>query len=65
MLTHRQHFFDRPAPPTPGNLYQPSPDWTSAEGGWHGRRKTTVRRGLTALAVGAALTAPAIRRRAA
>jgi hypothetical protein len=33
-----------PAPATAGNLYAPTPAPGSAHGGWHGKRKTAVRR---------------------
>ncbi|GAA2701671.1 SDR family oxidoreductase [Nonomuraea recticatena] len=40
-----------PAPATSGNLYEPAPGLGSVEGGWHGRRKTAVRRTATAAAM--------------
>jgi short-subunit dehydrogenase len=57
-LTDKQQLYrDRAESPTPGNLYQPvadpGSDTGSEVGGWHGRRKTMVRRGLGA-GVGAA-----------
>lgn len=30
----QKHFQDRPAPPTPGNLFEPMPQWNSVSGGW-------------------------------
>ncbi|MBI4497432.1 MAG: SDR family oxidoreductase [Chloroflexi bacterium] len=30
----RSHFQERSAPPTPGNLFRPMPEWTSVSGGW-------------------------------
>jgi hypothetical protein len=30
----REHFFQRPAGPTPGNLREPVPEWTGVTGGW-------------------------------
>ncbi|WP_128381318.1 SDR family oxidoreductase [Streptomyces cavernae] len=41
----------------PGNLYDPAPGTGSVDGGWHGRRRTAVRRtaAVAALAVGTAL----------
>lgn len=30
----KDHFQDRPAGPTPGNLFTPLPGWTSVSGGW-------------------------------
>ncbi|MEU4700681.1 SDR family NAD(P)-dependent oxidoreductase [Nonomuraea dietziae] len=39
------------APATSGDLYEPAPGSGSVEGGWHGRRKTAVRRTATAAAM--------------
>jgi short-subunit dehydrogenase len=50
------------APPSPGNLYTPAPDTGSVDGGWHGRRRTAVRRLATAAAL-AALAVAGLRRR--
>jgi NAD(P)-dependent dehydrogenase (short-subunit alcohol dehydrogenase family) len=56
LMTDRQHLYqDRPAPVTTGNLYEPLPEGTSIDGGWHGRRKTAVRRLATAALLTAAL----------
>lgn len=33
-LVERDHFQDRSAPPTMGNLFEPMPEWTSVSGGW-------------------------------
>lgn len=42
-----------PCPATSGNLYEPAGGTGSAEGGWHGRRRTAVRRvGVAALMLG-------------
>jgi hypothetical protein len=30
----REHFLQRPAPPSPGNIYEPLPDWSGVTGGW-------------------------------
>lgn len=30
----REHFRDEPLAPTPGNVYEPMPEWTSVAGGW-------------------------------
>src|SRR5438132_13698846 len=30
----RDHFQDRPAEPTSGNLFEPMPGWASVQGGW-------------------------------
>ncbi|WP_262495926.1 SDR family NAD(P)-dependent oxidoreductase [Nonomuraea sp. SYSU D8015] len=48
----RRHLFrDRTAALTSGNLYEPALGPGSVDGGWHGRRKTAVRRTLTAAAL--------------
>ena len=42
-----------PCPATSGNLYKPAGGTDSAHGGWHGRRRTAVRRvGVAALMLG-------------
>jgi NAD(P)-dependent dehydrogenase (short-subunit alcohol dehydrogenase family) len=40
-----------PAPATPGNLYQPAAGTGDEHGGWHGRRRTALRRAATAAAL--------------
>ena len=30
----REHFLDEPLEPTPGNVYEPMPEWTGVTGGW-------------------------------
>ncbi|MBB0243827.1 SDR family oxidoreductase [Streptomyces alkaliphilus] len=40
-----------PAPANAGNLYESVSDTGSVPGGWHGRRRTNVRRTLTAVAL--------------
>jgi short-subunit dehydrogenase len=30
----REHFRDEPLEPTPGNVYEPMPEWTGVTGGW-------------------------------
>lgn len=30
----REHFRDEPLAPTPGNVYEPMPEWTGVTGGW-------------------------------
>jgi hypothetical protein len=40
-----------PAPATEGNLHVPAPGTGAAHGGWHGRRRTTLRRVATAAAL--------------
>lgn len=42
---------DRPAPATPGNLYEPADGSGSVDGGWNGRRRTALRRAGTAAAL--------------
>lgn len=45
LMTDKQHLYqDRPAPPTPGAIYEPMDDGSEVEGGWQGRRKTRARR---------------------
>jgi NAD(P)-dependent dehydrogenase (short-subunit alcohol dehydrogenase family) len=57
------HFADRPAPPTPGNLFEPMLEGSGTRGGWtptghpNGRRD---RHGLRKLAVAGAVAVPAI-----
>ncbi len=41
----------RPAPATDGNLFEPAPGTGSVSGGWHGKRRTAVRRALSAALV--------------
>jgi NAD(P)-dependent dehydrogenase (short-subunit alcohol dehydrogenase family) len=42
---------EEPAPATEGNLHVPAPGTGAAHGGWHGRRRTTLRRVATAAAL--------------
>jgi short-subunit dehydrogenase len=56
----RMHFSREPAPDHDGNLFQPWPDTEAVDGGWHGRRRTLVRRAVT---VGAIVAAGAFARR--
>ncbi|HEX2312344.1 MAG TPA: SDR family oxidoreductase [Thermomonospora sp.] len=42
---------DEAAPATSGNLHEPAPGTGAVTGGWHGRRRTAVRRTATAVAV--------------
>jgi hypothetical protein len=60
-MTDKQHLYrDRPEPSTQGNRYHPIGDTDTDTGGWHGRRKTMIRRGV---GVGAAVAAAfAVRR---
>ncbi|MFI7611378.1 SDR family oxidoreductase [Nonomuraea terrae] len=53
--SHLAH--EEPAEATHGNLYEPAPGPGSVRGGWHGRRKTAVRRALAAAAVVGTVTA--------
>ena len=63
-LAKRQLFRKRTEPPTAGNLYQPLGDYDGVHGGWHGRRRTAVRRLATVAlaAAGAARARPNGRR---
>ncbi len=36
-MVDRDHLQDRPAPPSPGNLFEPMPGWAGVRGGWGGR----------------------------
>jgi NAD(P)-dependent dehydrogenase (short-subunit alcohol dehydrogenase family) len=50
----RAHLYrTRPAPATHGNLFEPAPGTGSVSGGWHGQRRTAVRRAASAALVGA------------
>jgi short-subunit dehydrogenase len=53
----------RPAPAGPGNLYQPAAGTGSVEGGWHGRRRTAIRRAATAALLAGAAAVSMRRRR--
>ncbi|PZG10248.1 SDR family oxidoreductase [Nonomuraea aridisoli] len=48
---------EEPAEVTPGNLYEPAPGPGSVRGGWHGRRRTAVRRALALAALVGTVTA--------
>jgi short-subunit dehydrogenase len=50
----RMHFSREPAPDHDGNLFKPWPDTEAVDGGWHGRRRTVVRRAATLGAIVAA-----------
>jgi NAD(P)-dependent dehydrogenase (short-subunit alcohol dehydrogenase family) len=41
----------KPAPDSDGNLFEPAPGTGSVGGGWHGKRKTAVRRTISAALV--------------
>lgn len=50
----RNHFQDRPAPPSAGNLFEPMPEWAAVSGGWKTHKGPPLRRlawGLAALAM--------------
>jgi short-subunit dehydrogenase len=47
----RTHFAREPAPDHDGNLFHPWPDTEAVDGGWHGRRRTAVRRAATIAAL--------------
>ncbi|MFL6047501.1 MAG: SDR family oxidoreductase [Propionibacteriaceae bacterium] len=52
----RSHLYrSRPAPATDGNLFQPAAGTGSVSGGWHGRRRTAVRRAASAALVSGAI----------
>jgi short-subunit dehydrogenase len=52
----RTHLYrSRPAPATDGNLFQPAAGTGSVSGGWHGRRRTAVRRAASAALVSGAI----------
>lgn len=36
-IVERDHFLDQPAPPTPGNVFEPVPYGTTVDGGWSQR----------------------------
>jgi short-subunit dehydrogenase len=52
----QKHFQDRPAPPTPGNLFEPMPQWNSVSGGW---KSNGSGRGRKLAAAGLAIGLPA------
>jgi short-subunit dehydrogenase len=52
--TDRMQFAREPAPDHDGNLFHPWPGTEDLEGGWHGRRRTRVRRAATVGALAAA-----------
>jgi NAD(P)-dependent dehydrogenase (short-subunit alcohol dehydrogenase family) len=55
---HNMHLYkNKPAPATQGNLYEPAPGSGSVSGGWHGKRKTTVRRVASAAMLGGGVLA--------
>ena len=56
MQVDRTHLYrSRPAPVTDGNLFQPAAGTGSVSGGWHGRRRTAVRRAASAALVSGAI----------
>jgi short-subunit dehydrogenase len=53
-LVEREHFLDKPQPPTPGNVLAPDPVWTGVTGGWkEGDASPQGAPARTAAAVGA------------
>jgi hypothetical protein len=58
----RDHYEDEPAPPSPGNAFEPVDRYGSASGGYGGRRQANARRAAL-LALAAPLAAAAWRRR--
>jgi hypothetical protein len=60
------HFQDRPAPITPGNLEKPLPEWNSISGGWGHEEEHKTRKwvaGLSLLGIGFSLGCSAFNRR--
>ncbi len=58
----RSHLYrTKPMPATDGNLFESAPGTGSVSGGWHGRRRTAVRRAAAAALLGAGLLAVASR----
>jgi short-subunit dehydrogenase len=56
MQVDRTHLYrSRPASATDGNLFQPAAGTGSVSGGWHGRRRTAVRRAASAALVSGAI----------
>ncbi|HSK99506.1 MAG TPA: SDR family oxidoreductase [Rubrobacteraceae bacterium] len=53
----RDHFQDRAAPPTEGNLFVPMPGWTGASGGWKTNGGGSARKALLA---GAGVAVPVL-----
>jgi NAD(P)-dependent dehydrogenase (short-subunit alcohol dehydrogenase family) len=47
----------KPAPATDGNLFQPAPGTGSVHGGWHGKRRTAMRRAGSAALLGGGVAA--------
>jgi short-subunit dehydrogenase len=56
-MTHRDHFTDKPEPPTTGNLYEPMPGWNEVRGGWREEGADAAPVPRLALAVSAAVPA--------
>lgn len=57
-MVDKAHLYrNKPAPATQGNLYQPAPGTGSVSGGWHGKRKTAVRRAASAAVLGGGVLA--------
>jgi short-subunit dehydrogenase len=62
----RDHFLDKHAEPTTGNLFEPMPQWTSVSGGWKanggssGRRKAVLGLGLASAVAGWLVVRPRI-----
>jgi short-subunit dehydrogenase len=54
----RMHLYrTKPAAATHGNLFEPAPGTGSVHGGWHGRRRTALRRAASGALLGAGLSA--------
>lgn len=54
-MIDREHFHDRPAEPTPGNLFRPMPEFAQVSGGWRDDGGSGRARAALALALGGAL----------
>jgi NAD(P)-dependent dehydrogenase (short-subunit alcohol dehydrogenase family) len=52
-MVHRDHFLDRPADPTEGNLFVPMPEYASVSGGWSNSNPEGGRAGKIALGTAA------------
>ena len=58
MQVDKAHLYrTKPAPATHGNLFEPAPGTGSVHGGWHGKRRTAIRRAASAALVGGGVMA--------
>jgi short-subunit dehydrogenase len=52
LLVDKAHLYrTKPSPATDGNLFRPAPGTGSVSGGWHGKRRTAVRRAAASAAL--------------